>query len=380
MPDRVRHDTRKPCTLFGIILTSIVSLVHIYVFWRIASVPFVGRSAPRKFVFGTGLFLWAVFLASRIVAHGGTSAWTWVLEFAGMTWMGILFLLFVSLLVADVVSGFGYLMPRLSGKLKGGGLVIGLMLSVIALIQGMRPPVVNDYEVHLRGLPAAMDGTVLVALSDLHVGSLIGETWLAARVRDIGKLNPDMIVLLGDIFEGHGQPVQNALPILRRLSAPLGVWAVAGNHEFYGGLGESISLISQAGFEVLHNRWTEVRPGFIVAGIDDLTADYRAGGGNDFIARALAGHPSGAVVLLSHSPLQTDRAAAAGANVMLSGHTHGGQIWPFGYLVRRAYPFLEGRFQVDGMTLLVTRGAGTWGPRMRLWHPGEILRITLRAE
>ncbi|MBP7297444.1 MAG: metallophosphoesterase, partial [Acidobacteria bacterium] len=87
--------------------------------------------------------------------------------------------------------------------------------------------------------------------------------------------------------------------------------------------------------------------------------------------------PPGATILLSHTPWEAERAASAGVGLMLSGHTHGGQIWPFGEIVRTAYPLLAGEYIVDGMTVIVSRGAGTWGPRMRLWHSGEILRITL---
>lgn len=94
----------------------------------------------------------------------------------------------------------------------------------------------------------------------------------------------------------------------------------------------------------------------------------------------LSGRPPGAAVLLSHTPWQAREAAAAGAGLMLSGHTHGGQIWPFSYLIRLRYPLLAGRYQIDQMTVIVCRGTGTWGPRMRLWHPGEILSIKLVAE
>jgi hypothetical protein len=310
--------------VFGIFLISIVSLVHVYVFWRTVSVPLIRRYVPQKYIIGTAVILWAIFLSARIFAHSSVGTSAGMLEFFGMTWMGVLFLMFVSLLAVDLVTGFGYLMPRLSPSLRGGALVVGGMLSVIALVQGMRPPVIQSYEVRLHGLPAEMDGTVLVALSDLHLGSLLDEQWLAARVAQVQELHPDLVVLLGDIFEGHGQSQEDSLPILHRLSAPLGVWAVAGNHEFYGGLGATMSLISEAGFEVLHNRWTEIRPGFILAGIDDLTADYRAGRENDFMSRAVAGRPPGVTILLSHTPWQTGKAAAAGVDLMLSAHTHGG--------------------------------------------------------
>jgi predicted MPP superfamily phosphohydrolase len=188
------------------------------------------------------------------------------------------------------------------------------------------------------------------------------------------------VVLLGDIIEGHGQTQEELLPIFRRLSAPLGVWAVYGNHESYGRGNSNTSLLEEAGFRVLRDCWVEVRPGLVLAGVDNLSAGRRFGQEGDHISKALADRPPGATILLSHMPLQADRAANAGAGLMLCGHTHGGQIWPFSYLVQHAYPLLGGRYEVDGMTVIVCRGTGTWGPRMRLWRPGEILRVTLHGK
>ena len=254
-------------------------------------------------------------------------------------------------------------------------MAVGAVLSVTALVQGMRPPVIQNYEVHLPGLPEEMDGTVLAAVSDMHLGSLIGENWLEKRVAQIQAEKPDIIVLLGDIFEGHGgQPEEEFFPILRRLNAPMGVWAVPGNHDRYNA---STFQNNETGFNLLRNRRTEIVPGFILAGVDDIrgSRDYDRGG--DSITKTLAGRPPGATILLSHAPVQAEIAADAGTGLMLSGHTHGGQIWPFDYLVKSVYPLLEGQYEVDGMTIIVCRGTGTWGPRMRLWRPGEILRVTL---
>ena len=352
--------------------------MHIYVFWCATSVPFVDRHVPRKILIGTGVILWAIFFFGRVIGHGRTGVLAGTLEFLGMNWMAFLFLTFISLLSIDLATLFGFLKHRLSSSLRGWALLVGVVLSVIALFQGLRPPVVEKYEISLPGLPDGMDGTVLVALSDMHLGSQLGERWLAARIAQVKAQRPDLVVLLGDIFEGHGPPGDQLIGILKQLSAPLGIWAVPGNHEFHGG--GDMSLFDEVSFKLLRNGWAEVRPGLVLAGVDDLTARRRNGQGGDPISQALVGRPPGATILLSHTPWQAERAAKAGVGLMLSGHTHGGQIWPFDYLVRSRYPLLEGRYEVDGMTVIVCRGTGTWGPRMRLWRPSEMLRVTLRGK
>jgi predicted MPP superfamily phosphohydrolase len=351
--------------------------MHIYVFWRIASVPFIKQRMSIKILTGVGVILWAFFSLGLVIGHEGTGTAAVVLEFIGMNWMATLFLIFIPLLTIDLVTLFGLLFPSLSSRLRGWALVTGLGLSMIALFQGLRPPVIEKYEVSLPGLPEAMNGTVIVAVSDMHLGSQIGEQWLAARIAQINAQKPDMVVLLGDIFEGHGTPKAQMISTFRQLSAPLGVWAVLGNHEFHG-VG-NISWFKEAHLNLLRNEWVEVKPGLILAGIDDLTSRHRRGQSGDLIPQALANRPAGATILLSHTPWQAEKAAKAGVNLMLSGHTHGGQIWPFDYLIRRQYPLLEGRYEVGGMSVIVSRGAGTWGPRMRLWSSGEILSITINA-
>ena len=367
--------------MFGIILISIVTLMHVYVFWRAVSVPFVTSHIPKKIIIGAGIILWILFYLGRVYGHHGVGTPAKVLEFLGMNWMGGLFLIFVCLLAADLITGFGLFLPRLASKFRGFAIGIGIGLSVIALIQGLRPPVVENYDVYLSKLPNEMDHTVIVALSDLHLDSLLGPRWLQARIAQVKKQQPDLVVLLGDIFEAQGECGDELLNIMRGLSAPLGVWAVYGNHEFYRGYDQSEALINKAKFKVLRNCWTELRSGFILAGVDDLTTiQRRKGQVSHYLSKTLAGRPPGATILLSHTPWETEKAAKAGVGLMLCGHTHGGQIWPFDYLVKRRYPLLEGRYEVNGMTVIVSRGTGTWGPRMRLWSPGEILRVTLHRK
>ena len=365
--------------MFGIILAIAATVMQGYVFWRATSVPFVKEHVPRRLLVGAGLALWALFVVGSAVSADLTGVLAVPLELWSMTWLAMLFLTSMALLAVDVSTGFGTLMKRAVPRLRSAGLVVGGVLSAIALVQGLRAPVIAKFEVHIASLPAALDGTVVVGLSDLHLGSLLGPHWLAARVRQVQAERPDMVVFIGDVFEGHSAPDQRLLAELRSLSAPLGVWGVLGNHEFHGASKDNATYFEAAGIHLLRNAWVESRPGLVMAGVDDAPASDAGGVASAALKVALAGRPPGALLLLSHVPLPSDVVTGAGIDLMLAGHTHGGQIWPFGYLVRRQFPLFEGRYDLGGSTAIVSRGAGTWGPRMRLWRPAEILRVTLRS-
>jgi len=367
--------------LFFVFILFLWSAMHVYVFWRASSVPAIARYCSHYTLGGLGLFLWGSYFLARILGHLGMTTLARVLEFLGANWVGVIFLLLVVLLFVDVVTLFGVLLLRAAPALRGWALVAGGALSIIALVQGTRAPVVQKYEVHLAGLPANRDGTVIVFASDFHLGNN-GTGWLSDRIDQIEGQRPDIIILGGDIVEGDDASELELLPQLRRLSAPLGVWAVTGNHEFHAaGLESGNNLLDATGFHVLHGRWVEVRPGLVLAGVDDLTSRRRHGDTGASVKRVLDSRPGGtATVLVSHTPSQVETAAASSVGLMLSSHTHDGQIWPFGYIVRMIHPFVSGRYKVDGMTLIVCRGTGTWGPRMRLWRRGEIVRITLRSQ
>jgi predicted MPP superfamily phosphohydrolase len=364
--------------MFGAGLIVAYSILLAYVSWRVASVPLLERWLSRRRLIGAAAILWVVFYVGRTWAHSSSGPLATALELAGMTCLGAMLLCSVALLAVDLVTGFGFLLRSQARTLRGWALLAGGILSIFALVQGLRPPAVVSYEVVLPSLPAALDGTVLVAMSDAHLGALAGERWLAARAAQAQALQPDLIVLLGDMFEGHGDGPAS-LPALRDLPAPLGKWFVTGNHEFHHDSGPSMDALQGAGFRRIDDAWAEAAPGLIVAGASGLAARHGRDPEGDAIGRSLAGRPAGATVFLSHAPRHAEAVQRAGAELMLSAHTHGGQIWPFGYLVRTAYPLLGGRYSVKGMPVIVCRGTRTWGPPMRLWRRGEILRIALRA-
>lgn len=364
--------------MFGTVLTAAYTVMLGYIVWRASSVPlFAGRRSRKRLVV-VGIVLWSAFFLGRTVGHDGAGLLATVSESVGMSLLGWVFCVAITLFAVDIGTVFGRVFSRWASVLRGWGMVAGTILCAVAVVQALRAPAVVSYEITLPRLPATADGTVLVAVSDAHLGTQLGDRWFAARVGEIQALRPDVVVFLGDMFEGHGA-VPRDIPALRQLTAPLGKWFVDGNHESFQEGEAQIPVLERSDFRRLANQWTELSPGLVLAGVTDLTNHERRGLNGDPLDRALANRPGGATVLLSHTPWQTDRAAHAGVELMLSGHTHGGQIWPFGYLVQTVYPYLAGRYDIDGMPLIVSRGIGTWGPRMRLWHRGEIVMVRLRA-
>lgn len=355
--------------------------MHAYVLLRTIPLPCLALPMKRRIVLGLAAFLWASYPLSRIVSHWKPTAFLSApLEWIGAYWVGILFLALVCLFAADLLTGFGFLFKPLVPAIRGGALVLAALLSIVAIVQAYRGPVIDAYEIPLRDLPSWYNGLVAVQLSDLHVGDMLGKQWLRGIIRKVEALHPDIIFITGDLVDGDVGPVAPLIPVLKELKARLGVWAVTGNHEFYAGRGKSVTLLEEAGFHVLADQWRLAAPGLVVAGVDDLTARQQFGMNDAAVDKALKGRPKTATIFLCHSPLQVDHAAELGADLMLCGHTHDGQIWPFRYIVHLFYPYVAGFHRVGDMELIVSRGTGTWGPPMRLFRRGEIIRLVFRAK
>jgi predicted MPP superfamily phosphohydrolase len=371
--------------MFSIVLNIIGTLFHFYVaqriwrIWRSGLLP--SRLRPGAWWLGVVL-LWLVYLAGVHIGHA-SAGWRWVLGQFSLNWLGILFVMSLCLLAADIATGFGLWWRGRAAQVRGLAAIAGVALSAFAVYQSVRAPVVVAYEVAMKNLPPELDGMTLAMVSDLHLGTQRGADWMAARVAQINALRPAAVLMVGDQVDRDPLGDPRLAGVLRGLNAPRGVWAVTGNHEFYGDAETTVSEFAAGGVHWLRNRRVELAPGLMLAGIEDVGRAMHGGGEiTGDLAQLLPATPAQATILLSHIPAAPliDMAAARGVGLMLSGHTHGGQIWPFSYLVRQRFPQLVGQHAIGGMNLVISRGAGSWGPRMRLWQPGEIVQITLRAQ
>ncbi|HOW27107.1 MAG TPA: metallophosphoesterase [Elusimicrobiota bacterium] len=372
------HSTARFIAFFIVFIGTWAGM-NAYVLSRLWNLSVLQSQSAHRILLALFFLLWAVFPLAHILGHRSPSNLSWLLEIVGGFWMGFVFIALALFFFADVLTGFGWLFREYVPAVRWSALALTALFSVWGVVNGLRSPVIRRYEVPLAGLPASLDGTIAVQLSDLHLGTVLGERWLERLWSQVQGIRPDVVFMTGDIFDGNATHAEKLVPVLKKWQVPWGVWAVTGNHEYYAGLEESVAVLKSAGYQVLRDESVVVRPGLNLAGVDDLSARREFGETIAPIRQALARRDTGPTILLSHSPLRVEEAAREHVTLMLSGHTHSGQIWPFGHVVKLVYPYLVGRYEVGGMTLWVSRGTGTWGPRMRLFAPSEILVFTLRS-
>jgi predicted MPP superfamily phosphohydrolase len=242
----------------------------------------------------------------------------------------------------------------------------------------MGPPVANRVAIPLAKLPPRMDGLRIALVADIHLGPILGRAHCQRVVHIVNAMDPDIVAVVGDLVDGSVAELGPHAEPLRGLRSRRGSFFVTGNHEYFSGYQEWVDEINSLGVKVLRNERVEI-DGLDLAGVNDMTGG-QYGDGPD-LDRALGGRdPARPVVLLAHQPRYAHEAARRGVDLQLSGHTHGGQLWPFHYVVRATQqPFLAGLGNVDGLPVYVTRGAGFWGPPVRVGAPPDVTLVELRA-
>ena len=300
--------------------------------------------------------------------------------------LGALFLLLLDagLLIARLLRSPRAIRALRARWLRPAAGGVALLLAVSGISQGMAVPKVRTLDVAVEGLPAAFEGYRVVQLTDTHVSRLLTGDWLAQVVAATNALRPDLIVITGDLIDGEVAARSQDARHFADLRAPDGVIAITGNHEYYAQYAQWMQAFRQLGMTVLENTHTEIRrgdAGLTIAGVTGPVA-ARYGLPMPDLGAALAGaDPAAPVILLDHRPREARANAARGVALQLSGHTHGGHIIGMDQLVKRANGgYVSGRYDVGGMTLYVSNGAGLWpGFAARIGVPSEITQVTLRA-
>ncbi|OAK51340.1 metallophosphoesterase [Rhodococcoides kyotonense] len=334
--------------------------------------------------------MWALALIGIGSGELFDPAWARIPAFVGLSWLAVvLYLVLGTLLVglatfairiAAAARGRDSVATRRRVTRVGSAVVAAASVAAVGygLVEAAHPRI-TDTTIALDRLPDEFAGLRIALVSDVHAGPSRGRDFVQKIVDDVNAQAPDVVVLDGDLIDGTVELVGSDLEPLRQLSAPLGVFGVSGNHEFYADDGGKwLDLWSSLGVTVLRNERATVSRGgqdIDIVGINDATAPAPY---EPDLAAALEGRdPERFSLLLAHQPLQAEEASEMGVDMQVSGHTHAGQIWPLRYLVPLQQPSVEGLDRIGNTTLYTTRGAGAWGPPVRVAAPPEIAMLRL---
>jgi predicted MPP superfamily phosphohydrolase len=375
------------------------ALLHTYVGWRLlpalAALPGVwGALAPvtlAVLLVASTVLMPLGLLAGRRVE----TAWRDRLAWAGMLCMGLFSSLMVLTLLRDVlllggaaVSLAAPTWPQEALRLWSGQAVpvLALAFTVLGFWNARRTAVVVRVDVPLANLPAGLHGFTVAQISDVHVGPTIKHGYLNAIVQRVNSLGADMVAITGDLVDGRVAELAAHVAPLAQLQSRHGSFFVTGNHEYYSGAHGWIDELRRLGVQVLMNQHVVLQhpsalgaAPLLVAGVADWSAHHFDASHQSDPVAALHGAPLSVTVrmLLAHQPRSAVAAAEAGFHLQLSGHTHGGQFWPWNHFVRFQQPYVAGLHKLKDLWVYTSRGTGYWGPPKRFGAPSEITLLRL---
>jgi uncharacterized protein len=369
-----------------ILFLAIPAVLFLLPWWTLVAAP-TQESGPL-FWLGSALFLlgFACLPASMFLGHG--PAQSDAAAIVGDTLLGVMWVFF-SWSVLGNLARAGLTVAGVDDPARSRIVAVGVLVAATALVawgvfEARRVPRVRTVQVTIPGLGPALDGLRMVVVTDTHYAALDRLRWSERVVEVVNAQHPDIACHAGDLADGSVAKRHAQVDPLGKVEAELGRFYITGNHEYFGDAQGWIDHMASLGWRPLHNQHETVRRGddqLVIAGIDDPTGIGLTGHGPDLPAALEGADPDAPVVLLAHQPRQVREAAAAGVALQISGHTHGGQIWPFHYLVRLEQPVVAGLSRHGDRTQLYTsRGTGFWGPQLRVFAPSEITVLVLRSD
>lgn len=368
---------------FFLIFLAVYSLANLYAAWR-------GWQALHIYYPALALS-WYVLLCLFLTAayplgrFGESLLPLWLinkLTIIGSYWLAIIYYLFLLTLLADLctwagrAAGVDFLRP-------GAGMPLVLAITACLLIYGIynaRHPVVKNYEITIEK-QAPRSSLHMVMVSDIHLGKIVTTPRLQDLITRINRLQPELVVLPGDIIDEDVDLFidKQMADIFTQIKAPLGTYAVLGNHEYIGGKSEAAILeLQRGGIKVLRDAAVKVDNSFYLAGRDDYSRHRFSGLSRAPLAAIMKNVDTTLpVILMDHQPAELDEAAAGGVDLLLSGHTHRGQMFPNHYITRAIYDVDWGYLRKNMLQIIVSCGYGTWGPPIRIGNQPEIVNLVI---
>ncbi len=356
----------------------VIAALHAYIGWRLLP-PLPAAAWPL----GVAWLMLSAALIPAAFASRGRSGRGW----DALAWGGFFALgLFSSTLLLTFARDLALLLPDTQRWVEPSAIAVpalALLVSLSGLANARRVARVVEVAVAIPGLPRALDGFTIAQLSDIHVGPTIKAPQVRAMVARVNALRPDLIAVTGDVVDGSVARLAAHTAPLGELRARHGAWLVTGNHEYYAGVQAWIAEFERLGLRCLLNAHAVLEHDgarLVLAGVTDAQAQAFDPAHRSDAFKAIDGAPAGVPrILLAHQPRSLHDAARAGFDLQLSGHTHGGQFWPWNLFVGLQQPLTAGLHRIGALQVYVSRGTGYWGPPKRFGAPSEITRIRLRA-
>ncbi len=380
---------------------TMVSIVHMYVGWRLMAV--LAHSSQGRMLIGLamGASVIVVFFSFALRRTGPEhTQWLMMLEWTGYLVLGFMLVLFPLFLVTDLLVGFGVITHKIFDffqtapgavdnptrrmlLLRATGMIAvaaAAVSSTYGFVEARRVPRVKYIKVPLTFLPKELEQLRIAQVSDIHIGPTIKHGFLQAVVDEINSLEPDIVAITGDLVDGYPFQLRGELAPLANLTPKQGTYFVTGNHEYYWGAEEWIAEVEKLGITTLRNdhRVLDFKGRtVIIAGVYDISAHTIRRDHRSDPKKALEGAPEADLkVLLAHQPRTAFAARNVGYHIQLSGHTHGGQFFPWTIFVYLVQPVVAGLKKLGKMWVYVNRGTGYWGPPVRVGAPSEITLLT----
>ena len=370
--------------LFITTFTSLYTGMHVYAFLRLRrAVPLGWVAAALIAAFMIVMILTPIIV--RVVESADFEGTARVFAYVGYTWMGLLFLFFAASFSIDVWRFLVYVAESLLRTSLDAvrfsarqAFFLPLFAAMLAAGYGIFEAMNIRTEMLVLKSPKITKPIRIAQISDVHLGLLIRESRLARILEKVKAASPDMFVSTGDLIDGQTDNLNGVGDLLREIRAPLGKFAVTGNHEFYAGLGRSLEFMKRAGFHVLRGEATTVAGLITIAGVDDPVVRGYGGSAGVPEKELLLGLPRDKFTLLLKHRQDVEKGSPGLFDLQLSGHAHKGQIFPFSLIHHFVFPYIAGPYELSsGSFLYVSRGSGTWGPPIRFLAPPEVTIIDL---
>lgn len=376
--------------IFFSIFFSVYGLINWYIFYHGWDALPEG-SWVRTLYLNVFLFLSLSFIAGRFLERATLSWPSSVLVWIGSYWLAAMLYFAIAVYLIDCLRLIHHVVPFLpsflftqEGKeVVGAAVVCGVGIVVAAGHFNARRPRIKRLELVIQKNSRPLQQLRIVAASDIHLGTIICKSRLESIVSTINSLDPDLVLLPGDVVDEDLGPVirQNLGETLRTIRSRFGVLAVTGNHEFIGGAEEACRYLTEHGIRMLRDEAVLVADSFYVVGREDISVRQFAGRKRKELREILGSVvPNVPMILMDHQPFRLEEAADQGVDLQLSGHTHHGQLWPFHWITKRVFEVSWGYKQKGNTHVYVSSGVGTWGPPVRVGNNPEIVQIILKFQ